>query len=90
MSPQAEASIKRMPEGLPYLIVGAPICDHGVTIMAENIFDIREIPQGPQRFAAAQQGWWKVLRDNVEETEKKRSAKSLMEATPSKKQCHGP
>ena len=90
MSPQAEASIKRMPEGLPYLIVGAPICDHGVTIMAENIFDIREIPQGPQRFAAARQGWWKVLRDNVEETEKKRSAKSLMEATPSKKQCHGP
>ena len=70
-----------------FLIIGTPLCDASVTIMAENIFDLKDIPDAVARFGKEREGWWKIMSDKIEQQPKKRSAKSLMDATPSKKRC---
>ena len=76
-----------MPGKRPYLIVGSPVCDGSVTILAENIFDVGDATEAQTRFAAERRSWWDLLQNNVESHEKKRSAKTLLDATPKKKWC---
>jgi len=85
----------RMPDEVPYLIVGRPQLDDqgNVTIMANNIFDLRNqrkaitIKAAEERFKEEREGWWELLQHKVEQHEKKRSAKDLITNTPSKKRC---
>ena len=79
----------RMIDEVPYLIVGRPQLDDqgNVTIMANNIFDLRNIPDAEERFKKEREGWWELLQHKVEQHETKRSAKDLITNTPSKKRC---
>ena len=71
-----------------YLIVGTPhVFDETVTIMAENIFDLKDTPDAEARFAKELESWLQIMSGKVEQNPKKRSAKFLMEETPSKKKC---
>ena len=59
----------RMPDEVPYLIVGRPQLDDqgNVTIMANNIFDLRNIPDAEERFKEEREGWWELLQHKVEQ-----------------------
>ena len=71
-----------------YLIVGTPhVSGDTVTIIAENICDFKDTPDAEARFAKEQESWWQIMSSQVEQNPKKRSAKFLLEETPSKKQC---
>ena len=82
----------RMSDEEPHLIVGRPQIDGegNVTIMAENIFDLRSIPEAEDHFQKEREGWWELLRNKVEQNDKKRSAQELIQNTPSKKRCTSP
>ena len=83
----SDSAVKKMPGALPYLIVGAPIVDAGVTIVAENIIDITSEPDAQQRFSAERSGWWDIVQTKVDSIDNKRSANFLNDDTPSKKKC---
>ena len=87
MRPALEAEVKRMLGERLYLIVGTPhVFGDTVTIIAE-IFFLKDTPDAEARFAKEQESWWQIMSSQVEQNPKKRSAKFLMEETPSKKQC---
>ena len=70
----------------PCLVVGAVIGSEGhYTILAENVFKLDDVENASAKFHAEREGMWEFLKNNVSQTEKKRSALELITPTPSKK-----
>ena len=70
----------------PRLVVGAVIGSEGhYTVLAENVFKLDGVENASAKFHAEREGMWELLKNNVSQTEKKRSALELITPTASKK-----
>eukprot|EP00959_Pyramimonas_sp_CCMP1952_P460585 9480142-Pyramimonas_sp.AAC.1 len=89
LAPKGQAGAALMQEeNVDYLVVGRPQgSERAWTIMAENIFSCKDIPQARDMFKKELEGCRELLLSKKKSRTQKRPAKDLITDTPTKVRC---